>query len=90
MASEMVSLSKNLRSGPFQQRTVKGSLTVELVSNTYRFDFGGGQRLKLEAAQPTSDFDKTVEHIKQLAAPKPKRVRKGKKAADREEFGDGE
>lgn len=80
MASEMAFLPKNLRSVPFLRRTVKDSLTVELVSNTYRFDFGGGQRLQLEAAQPTSAFDKTAEHIKQMAAPKRKRVRKGGKS----------
>jgi hypothetical protein len=35
------------------------------------------QRRQLEASQPVSDFDQTVEQIKQLGAPKPKRVRKG-------------
>lgn len=35
------------------------------------------QRRQLEAGQPASDFDRTVEHIKQLAAPMPKHVRKG-------------
>jgi hypothetical protein len=37
------------------------------------------QRRQIEAAQPVSDFDQTVEQIKQLGAAKPKRVRKGKK-----------
>ena len=35
------------------------------------------QHRQLEASQPTSDFDQTVEHIKKLEAPKPKHVRKG-------------
>jgi hypothetical protein len=35
------------------------------------------QRLQIEAAQPTSDFDQTVEKIKKLSAVNPKRVRKG-------------
>ena len=38
------------------------------------------QRRKLEASQPVSDFDQTVEHIKKLEAPKLKRVRKGGKS----------
>ena len=35
------------------------------------------QRRQIEASQPVSDFDRTVEQIKKLGAPKPKRVRKG-------------
>jgi len=35
------------------------------------------QRRQLEASQPVSDFDRTVEQIKKLGAPKTKRVRKG-------------
>jgi hypothetical protein len=35
------------------------------------------QRHQLEASQPVSDFDQTVEQIKKLEAPRPKRVRKG-------------
>ena len=35
------------------------------------------QRRQLEASQPISDFDQTVEQIKKLEAPRPKRVRKG-------------
>jgi len=35
------------------------------------------QRRQLEASQTNSDFDQTVEQIKKLEAPKPKRVRKG-------------
>jgi hypothetical protein len=35
------------------------------------------QRRQLEASQPVSDFDRTVEQIKKLEAPKTKRVRKG-------------
>ena len=35
------------------------------------------QRRQLEASQPVSDFDRTVEQIKKLASPRPKRVRKG-------------
>jgi hypothetical protein len=37
------------------------------------------QRRQLEASQTVSDFDQTVEEIKKLGAPKPKRVRKGEK-----------
>jgi hypothetical protein len=64
---------------PFALRTVKESLTVELVSKTYKFNSNEEQRLQLEASQPVSDFDQTVEQIRQLEAPKPKRVRKGEK-----------
>jgi hypothetical protein len=35
------------------------------------------QRRQLEASQPVSDFDQTVEQIRKLEDPKPKRVRKG-------------
>ena len=35
------------------------------------------QRRQLEASQTVSDFDQTVEQIKKLEAPRPKRVRKG-------------
>jgi hypothetical protein len=35
------------------------------------------QRRQIEAAQPTSDFDQTVEQVKKLSAVNPKRVRKG-------------
>jgi len=35
------------------------------------------QRRQIQAAQPTSDFDQTVEQIKKLTAANPKRVRKG-------------
>jgi len=62
---------------PFALRTVKESLTVELVSKTYKFNSNEEQRLQLEASQPVSDFDRTVEQIRKLEAPKPKRVRKG-------------
>jgi len=37
------------------------------------------QRRQLEASQPVSDFDQTVDQIKKLEAPRPKRVRKGEK-----------
>jgi len=62
---------------PFALRTVKQSLTVQLVRNTYKFKSGTRQRRQLEASQLVSDFDQTVEQIKKLEAPKPKRVRKG-------------
>jgi hypothetical protein len=52
-------------------------LTVQLVRNTYKFKSGTRQRRQLEASQLVSDFDQTVEQIKKLEAPKPKRVRKG-------------
>jgi len=35
------------------------------------------QRRQIEASQPVSDFDRTVDQIKKLGAGKPKRVRKG-------------
>ena len=35
------------------------------------------QRRQIESSQPVSDFDRTMEQIKKLEAPKPKRVRKG-------------
>jgi hypothetical protein len=37
------------------------------------------QRRQLETSQPVSDFDQTVEQIKKLETPRPKRVRKGEK-----------
>ena len=37
------------------------------------------KRRALEASHPASDFDRTVEQIKKLAAPKSKHVRKGEK-----------
>jgi hypothetical protein len=62
---------------PFALRTVKHSLTVELVSKTYKFESSERKRRQLEASQPVSDFDQTVEQIRKLEAPKTKRVRKG-------------
>jgi hypothetical protein len=53
------------------------SLTVELVSKTYKFNPHEEQRRQLEASQPFSDFDPIVKQIERLEAPKPKRVRKG-------------
>jgi hypothetical protein len=61
---------------PFALRAVKHSLTVKLVSKTYKFNPHEEQRRQLEASQPVSDFDQTVEQIRKLEAPKPKRVRK--------------
>lgn len=57
-------------------RTVKHSLTVELVSNTYQFNSANCQ---LEASQSAGDFDQSVERIRKLEAPNPDRVRKGVK-----------
>lgn len=48
------------------------------------------QRRELEASRSTSDFDQTVEHIKKLESPEPKRARSEKNAADSKEVGDGE
>ena len=45
---------------------------------------------KFKAAQPASDFDRAVEHIKQLPAPKAKPTRSGKKNASRKGVRDGE
>jgi hypothetical protein len=45
------------------------------------------QRSQLEAAQPVSDFDQTVEQIKQLDAVKPKRIRNRKESANLKERG---
>lgn len=97
--------------------TVKDSLTVELVSDPYKFQSTSHaavgatgkdslpvqislaraqfaqyeeQRRQLEASQPVSDFDRTVEQIKKLGATRPTRVRKGKNPADGKELGDGE
>ncbi|MFP5231425.1 MAG: hypothetical protein ACLGQX_02225 [Acidobacteriota bacterium] len=57
---------------------------------TVQSEISRQQRRQLEASQPVSDFDRTVEHIKQLGAPKPERIRKGKNPADGKELGDGE
>ena len=70
-------------SEPAHPATVKECLTVQ--SETSR-----QQSRQLEASQPVSDFDRTVEQIRKLGAPKPKRVRKGKNPADGKELGDGE
>ena len=48
------------------------------------------QRRKLEATQPTTDFDRAVKEIKQLEAPKPKRARSAKKTTGGKEREHGE
>ena len=84
MASDAPSLQASTTGTPkalaFHWRTVKESLTVELVSRTYQFESNEEQRRQLEASQPVGDFDQTVEHIKKLGPGKPKRVRKGERA----------
>ena len=70
--------------------TGKDSLPVQISHAHVQFAQYEEQRRQLEASQPVSDFDRTVEQIKKLAAPKPKRVRKRKNPADGKELGDGE
>ena len=89
-ASEVAFRQEDKPTGPSRGPTVKDFLTVEPVRNAYQFESGGEQRRQLEASQPVSDFDRTVEQIKKLGAPKPKRVRKGKNPADGKELGYGE
>ncbi len=57
--------------------TGKDSLPVQISHARAQFAQYEEQRRQLEASQPVSDFDRTVEQIKKLGAPKPKRVRKG-------------
>ena len=70
--------------------TGKDSLPVQISHARAQFAQYEEQRRQLEASQPVSDFDRTVEQIKKLGAPTPKRVRKGKNPADGKELGDGE
>ena len=70
--------------------TGKDSLPVQISYARAQFAHYEEQRRQLEGSQPVSDFDRTVEQIKKLGAPKPKRVRKGKNPADEKELGDGE
>ena len=117
MASEVACRQKDTSTGPSRRPTVKDSLTVELVSDPYKFQSPSHaavgatskdsllvqiaharaqfaqyeeQRRQLEDGQPVSDFDRTVDQIKKLGAPKPKRVRKEKNPADGKDLGDGE
>lgn len=73
-------------------RTVTGKdcLPVQISHARAQFAQYEEQRRQLEASKSTSDYDRTVEQIKKLGAPKPKRVRKGKNPADGKEHGDGE
>ncbi|TCK75872.1 hypothetical protein [Acidipila rosea] len=64
------SLPVQTASEPTHPATVKECLTVQS-------EISRQQRRQLETSQPVSDFDRTVEQIKQLGAPKPKSVRKG-------------
>lgn len=61
--------------------THTGKILHKLAEELARSQFAEyeEQRRQLEASQPTSDFDQTVEHIKKLEVPKPKRVRKGER-----------
>ena len=70
--------------------TCKHSFSVQISHARARFAQYEEQRRQPEASQPVSDFDRTVEQIKQLEVPRPKRVRKGKNPADGKELGDGE
>ena len=72
--------------------TSAGKISHALAEEHARAQFAQyeEQRRQLEASQPVSDFDRTVEQIKQLGAFKPKRVRKGKNPADGKDLGDGE
>ena len=70
--------------------TCKHSFSVQISHARPHFAQYEEQRRQLEASQPVSDFDRTVEQIKQLGAPRPQRVRKGKDPADGKELGDGE
>lgn len=113
-ASEVACRQKDTSTCPSRGPTVNDSLTVEFVSNPYRFEslsqaaVGATgkhslhvqisharaqfaqyeeQRSQLATSQPDSDFDRSVEQIKKLAAPKPKRIRKGKNPVDGKELG---
>jgi hypothetical protein len=66
------SLPVQAASEPAHPATVKECLTVQS-------EISRQQHRQLEASQPVSDFDQTVEQIKRLGASKPKRVRKGEK-----------
>ncbi len=70
--------------------TGKDSLPVQIWHARAQFAQYEEQRRQLEASQPVSDFDRTVEQIRKLGAPRPKRVRRGKNPADGKELGDGE
>jgi len=59
--------------------TGKDSLPVQISHARAQFAQYEEQRRQLEASQPASDFDRTVEQIKKLGAPRPKRVRKGER-----------
>ncbi len=72
--------------------TSAGKISHALAEEHARAQFAQyeEQRRQIEASQPVSDFDRTVEQIQQLGAPKPKHIRKGKNPADGKELGDGE
>ncbi|HEV2485592.1 MAG TPA: virulence RhuM family protein [Terracidiphilus sp.] len=72
--------------------TSAGKISHALAEEHARAQFAQyeEQRRQLATSQPVSDFDRTVEQIKQLGAPRPTRVRKGKNPADGKELGDGE
>ena len=57
--------------------TGKDSLPVQISHARAQFAQYEDQRRQLEASQPVSDFDRTVEQIKKLEAPKSKHGRKG-------------
>jgi hypothetical protein len=61
--------------------TSAGKISHALAEEHARAQFAQyeEQRRQLEASQPASDFDRTVEQIKRLEDPKAKRVRKGER-----------
>ena len=92
MRDWIAKLDDFLRLGDREVLTHAGKISHELAEEHAHAQFAQyeEQRRQLEAAQPTSDFDQTIEHIKQLAAPKATPVRSRKKSANLKEVGDGE
>ena len=58
--------------------TGKDSLPVQISHARAQFAQYEDQRRQLEASQPVSDFDRTVEQIKKLEAPRSKQTHKSK------------
>ena len=70
--------------------TGQHSFSVHIACSRAHFARYERQRRQLEASHAISNFDRTVEQIKQLGAPRPKRIRKGMNPADGKDLGDGE
>ena len=81
MADWIAKLDDFLRLSDRDILTHAGKISHELAEEHAHAQFANyeEQRRQIEASQPVSDFDKTVEQIKKLGAPKPTRVRKGEK-----------